>query len=209
MSEKLFPIPFALWLIVTVAWFVGADGFAIRSTSGQVVNLDFNRKYDHAARLLAPGLSLSDDADGDVMRIKPAWIPYCWLCGTHLHDGLVMQGATFRRGPWVYRTPKPDPNFEGWTNARGIAAALVLAYDLDTGEVLSATRGSSVEERRVQLESKGLFLDDASLLDRSKLPPVSMLSEGCAIFQSAFFIVLPLWSLGFGVVWLVKRRRKP
>lgn len=53
MSEKLFPIPFALWLIVTVAWFVGADGFTIRSTSGQVVNLDFSRKYDHAARLLA------------------------------------------------------------------------------------------------------------------------------------------------------------
>ena len=208
MIEKLFPIPFALWLVVTVAWFLGAEGFSFKTNTGQVARIDFNRKYDHTARSLAPGVALIDDEYGEVVRVKPAWIPYCWLCGTSLRDGPVMNSATHRRGSWIYRVPKPDPNFEGWTNQRGIAAALTLAYHLQTGEVLFATRGSSLEERRAQLASKGLLIEDASLMDRSKLPPASMLSEGCAIVQSAFFVVLPLWSLGFGVVLLAKRKKK-
>ncbi len=206
---RLFPIPFALWLVVTVAWFLGADGFSVGTKTGQVATIDFNRKYDYEARLLAPGIALVEDRYPELVRLTPAWIPYCWLCGSTLIDDVILQAATHRRGSWVYRVPAPDPNFDGWTNQRGIATALALAYDLNTGEVLSATRGSSVEERRAQLARKGLIPDDASRIDAFSLEPVSLLSEGCAIVQSAFFIVLPLWSLGFAVVLGVRRRRQP
>jgi hypothetical protein len=38
--------------------------------------------------------------------------------------------------------------------------------------------------------------------------PVSLLSEGCAIVQSAFFIFLILWSLGFGVASLIQLSKR-
>lgn len=208
MMARLFPIPFALWLVVTVAWFLGAEGISVPLKTGQVATIDFSRKYDHTARLLAPGLALYDDEPHEVVRLKAAWIPYCWLCGTNLLDGPVMQSATHRRGAWVYREPAVDPNFTGWTNQRGLAAALTLAFNVETGEVISADRGSALEVRIAQLGARGLDLDDASRIDAFMLQPVSLLSEGCAIVQSAFFIVLPLWSLGFGVVLLARRRHQ-
>lgn len=74
--------------------------------------------------------------------------------------------------------------------------------------MISADRGSPVETRISQLGARGLDLDEASRIDPSKLAPVSLLSEGCAIVQSAFFVVLPLWSLGFGVALFVRGRRQ-
>lgn len=205
---RLFPIPFALWLVVTVAWFLGADGFSMRTNTGQVATIDFNRKYDQTARLVADGVGLlGSEGGGALVRLERAWIPYCWLCGENLLDGTLVPSASHRSGSWIYRVPAADPNFTGWTNKRGIAEALVLAYDLKTGEAISATRGSSVEERRAQLESRGLVLEDAKRIDRAELAPVSLLSEGCTIVQTAFFIFLTLWSLGFGVALLVKSRR--
>jgi hypothetical protein len=209
MRARLFPIPFALWLVVTVAWFLGAEGVSVPTRTGQVATIDFNRKYDHTAHAVAPGVALIDDELGELVRVKAAWIPYCWLCGRNLLDGPIMQSATHRRGPWIYRVPGVDPNFTGWTNPRGIAAALTLAFNVETGERVSADRGSPLEARISQLGARGLDLDDVSRIDPSKLAPVSLLSEGCAIVQSAFFVVLPLWSLGFGVVLLVRRRRRP
>lgn len=208
MMARLFPIPFALWLVVTVAWFLGADGISVPTNTGQVATIDFNRKYDQTARLVGPGIALSGAAPHELVRLAPAWIPYCWLCGRNLLDGPIMQSATHRRGAWIYRVPAVDPNFAGWTNERGIAAALTLAFNLETGEVIAADRGSTVEARMAQLGARGLDLDDASRIDVSKLEPVSLLSEGCAIVQSAFFVVLPLWSLGFGVVLFVRGRRQ-
>ena len=208
MMARLFPIPFALWLVVTVAWFLGAEGVSVPTKTGQVATIDFNRKYDSTAVRLAPGIARLESPPGEVARLKPAWIPYCWLCGRNLLDGPIMQSATHRRGAWIYRAPAIDPNFTGWTNERGIAAALTLAFNLETGEVIAADRGSTIETRMAQLGARGLDLDDASRIDPSKLEPVSLLSEGCAIVQSAFFVVLPLWSLGFGVVLFVRGRRQ-
>lgn len=204
---RLFPIPFALWLVVTAAWFFGAEGLSFRTNTGQKATIDFNRKYDSSARMLTADLAVLSDGDGALVKLKRAWIPYCWLCGTHVLDGTLVQFATHQRGPWIYRVPAPDPNFKGWTNQRGIAAALVLAYDLNTGEVLSAPRDSSVDAKRALLESKGLTVDDGLLIKREGLEPASLLSEGCAIVQTAFFIILTIWSLGFGVAFLVKKKR--
>jgi hypothetical protein len=127
---RLFPIPFALWLVVTVSWFLGAEGFSVRTNTGQKATIDFNRKYDESARMLTADIAVLSGGDGALVKLKRAWIPYCWLCGNDMLDGTLVQFATHQRDSWIYRAPAPDPNFTGWTNQRGIAAALVLAYDL-------------------------------------------------------------------------------
>jgi len=206
--QRLFPIPFVLWAVVTIAWFVGLNrvSFFVPNT-GQRADIDFNRKYDHTAVALRPDVVLLDDAQ--LETVKPAWIPWCWLCGRNLRDQPLMPAATHRAGPWVYRAAQVDPNFTGWTNQRGIEAALTFAFNLDTRERLLVERGSSVEVRAAQLAERGLLVDDTHRLVRAEFEPASMLSEGCAIVQTAFLIFLSAWSLVFGVVALVRRRQKP
>lgn len=201
MRRKLFPIPFVLWAIVTVAWFIGLNGIAfVVPNTGKRADIDFNRKYDHTAVALTPSVVWLDD--GSVETVKPAWIPWCWLCGANLNDEPLMPDATHRSGAWIYRAPKADPNFTGWTNLRGVNAALTYALNLDTGERLTVEKGSSLDVKAARLAEKALVLDDAHLLDRSKFEPASMLAEGCAIVQTAFFIFLAVWSLVFGVLAL-------
>lgn len=44
MRRKLFPIPFVLWAIVTVAWFIGLNGIAfVVPNTGKRADIDFNR----------------------------------------------------------------------------------------------------------------------------------------------------------------------
>lgn len=205
MRRRLFPIPFVLWAIVTVAWFIGLNGIAfIVPNTGKRADIDFNRKYDHIAVALTPSVVLLDD--GRVETVKRAWIPWCWLCGEFMNDEPLMPDATHRDGSWVYRAPKADPNFTGWTNTRGINAALTYGLNLETGDRLMVEKGSSLESKAALLAEKNLQVDDAHRLDRSKFEPASMLAEGCAIVQTAFFIFLAIWSLIFGALSLFSRR---
>jgi len=91
----------------------------------------------------------------------------------------IMQGATHQQGAWIFRAPRPDPNFAGWTNQEGIKAARTVAFNLETGELGSSARSSRA----------------------------SMLTEGCTIVQIAFVIFLTIWSVIFGFIALARKRR--
>ncbi|MHB8872953.1 MAG: hypothetical protein ACYC8T_04635 [Myxococcaceae bacterium] len=212
MLKKIFLIPFGLWLVVTLAWFLGAGGVSFRTQYGGDANIDFNRKYDRQVRQVAPsvGYVVESGGNGPLVRLESGPPPFCWLCGANTRDGGLLQSASHRDGAWIYQAPAPDPNFTGWTNQKGIELALVLAYQTVTGEKLAAPRGSSVEAKRALLEAKGLVADEAHRLTPEALSawqPVSMMREGCVIVQAAFLIFIALWSLGWGAGLLVVRVR--
>jgi hypothetical protein len=200
--KKIFPIPFALWFVVTLAWFLGAKGVTFRVVAAQQdATIDFNRKYDHTAVELGAGIVLLDD--DRVTRVERAWVPFCWVCGMNRATAPLMDGATHQSGPWVFRAPRPDPNFAGWSNQEGVKAAQTVAFNVATGERVMADTASSL----AQLTQRGLVADDAHRLDRSRLSRASMLAEGCTIVQIAFFIFLTIWSVIFGFIALARKRR--
>ncbi len=194
MKRTIFFIPFTLWFVVTLGWFLGAQRMTFRVTAAQRdATIDFNRRYDHTAVELAPGIVLLDD--DRLSRTERAWVPFCWICGMNRATTPIMDGVTHQNGAWVFRAPRPDPNFAGWTNQEGIRAARTVAFNLETGErILSAA-------------SNSLVADDAHRLDRTKFPGASMLAEGCTIIQIAFAIFLSVWSVIFGVIALARKRR--
>ncbi len=192
-----------LWITTLIAYAAGADGvrFGNRFT-GQRATLDFMRRHDQPVLGLRPGAGLSlyagaraDVIGGTVVRLRPAPPVLCRVCGElQLGGGLAI--VSHRAGDWLYRAPtdRPPPH------------APALAYHRGTGEIVAGGGGAAAEA--AALAERGLVVSEAASLRRdgvADLTTVSMLREGCMIFNAAYLLLLLLWLVVGGGALLIGR----
>ena len=119
----------------------------------------------------------------------------------------------YRQGDWLFRAPKElmsrkslDSGSESWRQA-----VLTLAYNPITQERLLQDPDDTLERQGSLLTEHGLDLSEGQRLDLERLgdlKTVSMRSERCMIYFSAFVLSLSLWLLIGGPIALVQRRRR-
>lgn len=192
-----------LWIATLIAYAVGAEGISVGSRrTGQRATLDFMRRHDQPVLGLRPGVGLSlyagaraDVVGGTVVRLRPAPPVLCWVCGDQqLAGGLAI--VSHRAGDWLYRAPTDRPPTH----------APALAYHRGTGELLPGGAGAAAEA--AVLAGRGLIVSEATRLRRdgvADLTTVSMLREGCVIFNAAYVLLLLLWLVVGGGALLIGR----
>ena len=105
------------------------------------------REYDHPVVELRDGVGLELDANGSqltgtIVKLEPAPIGLCWLCGRNDTAGGIARVA-YRQGDWLFRAPEdPSSNDEVLRGASPESRdyILTLAYNRATGERSSPSR---------------------------------------------------------------------
>lgn len=212
----VFAIIGGVWLLAEVAWLTGAEGITFGNRYGPPATIDFMREQDRPVVALADGVGLELDMGGEelrgaVVRYRPGPPILCLVCGYHDRAGGIAHGITQRDGDWFYREPSDNSHnreaHEGRQESRDYI--LTIAYDRATGERVQVGADDTLEQQTAVLAGKGLEvspehrLGAASLTD---LKSLSVMSEGCMIFNVAFVAAMLLWLVVGGIAALVTRR---
>ena len=153
-----------LWGITYGAYVVGAGGITVRNElGGQQATIDFMREYDHPVVELRDGVGLELDANGSqltgtIVKLEPAPIGLCWLCGRNDTAGGIARVA-YRQGDWLFRAPEdPSSNDEVLRGASPESRdyILTLAYNRATGERVISEPSASVAAQTRLLAARGL-----------------------------------------------------
>jgi hypothetical protein len=75
---------------------------------------------------------------------------------------------------------------------------------------ISAEESDSTEKVVGRLAAVGLVADEAHRLRPdalADLEPISMIQESCTVFNAAFLLLLAIWSVVGGIIWMRGRRR--
>ncbi len=215
----VFLILAVVWAITLGAYYFGADRVSFHNKfTGQDATIDFMRKYDRPVVELAENVGLELDKDapalrGEIVKLESAPIGLCWVCGRNdLAGGIAM--VEYRSGDWLYRAPFDDTSngeaLHGRPESRDYI--LTVAYNRATGERVIA--GPDMPSQAAALAAHGLAVADRAHLSPATivdLSPVSMMREGCMIFNLAFVAAAILWlvlggSAALIVSWLRRRR---
>lgn len=214
----VFAIIGVVWVITEVAWLAGAKSITFGNRYGPPATIDFMREHDRPVLALGDGVGLrlrldGDSIDGSIERYKPGPPVLCLVCGYHTSDGGVAPGITHRDGDWFYRAPRDESKsreaHEGRPESR--AYILTIAYNRATGERVQVGADDSLDQQTKVLAQKGLVVTaehGMGLDDLVDLQSLSVMSEGCAIFNLAFVAATLLWLLFGGLAAGIVRMRR-
>lgn len=210
-----------LWLLTALAYVSGLVGFTVVERHGRErVAIDFMRRHERPYVGLTEGVGLELDAGGTslrgtIVRLEPSASVLAFVCGRNVPEG-ELGIVTHRQGDWFFRAPS-DESSHGEAVSLGPearASLLTLAYDRGTGERVVVEPDTPVAAQHALLAARGLAVSDATRLDvksLADLSEVSVLREGCVIFNGAFAALAALWLALGGLVlllgWIVDRRR--
>ena len=209
----MFVIIGAVWVITSVAYYFGAQSITFPNRYGTRPTIDFMREHDQPVVALREGVGLElhtggSHLSGSIVLLTDGLPVLCWICGTYDTHGGISQVA-FRTGDWFYRAPDDHR----LVDLRSLPAAVrdafrTVAYNRATGERVMLRDDAGTDEQAAALASRGLAMTEANRLRLetiADLPPVSMMREGCVIFQLAFAAVVALWFVVGGLAWILVR----
>ena len=206
-----------MWLGVLIAYRLGAQGFSVRSQSGQTVNLDFGREHDQPWVGVGSGVGMelnvyNQRLHGSIAKTKAGLPLLCWVCGDNVPaGGLAM--VTHRQGDWYFKAPADySKNSEAMHGRRQASRdyILTIAFNVVTHDRVIVAATSTLAAQTTELRTRGLTASDANLLTLDAAwQGLSMQREGCVVFNAAFvFAGLLLLVIAVPIELLRSRRRR-
>jgi hypothetical protein len=202
-----------VWLATNVAYALGARSITFSNRYGADATIEFMREHERTVVSLGPGVGLQLEAGGAqlhgmIVRLTPGLPVVCWICGRFDTNGSLGQ-VDFRAGDWLYRAPDDHHlvQLDG-LRAETRDAFCTVAYNRTTGERVMLPAQAGVQEQEAALRAHGLVPGEAARLSPAAigdLAVVSMMSEGCVIFELAFVATTLLWFVFGGLTWVVVR----